>query len=114
VFYFGCVDRPGHYLFISDTREVWHKEDALPSSIYPKCDTGFCRRDINEKEGAANVAYVDGYTILAFWDRSVDKRGKSNSAFIEKGTFTFEEMIVKAKQEFPKVWARFTFEVCLA
>lgn len=122
--YFGCIQRPGHYLWRPglhfSSREV--KDKLERDGIYPKCDGGFCpgvyydvrrpwRRPREQIEGLAKVTHLNGWTILSFWDRSVDSRGGSNSTFLEQGTLTFDEMVAKAKEVFPTIWARFKFEV---
>jgi hypothetical protein len=51
------------------------------------------------------------WTALAFWDRSVDDRYGSNSVFILRGALSFEEAVTLAREQFPEVWARFSFTV---
>jgi len=65
----------------------------------------------DETEGRAFVTHRAGLTVLAFWDRSGDKRGNSNTAFIVPGTLTFAQMVRVARFTWPGVWARFTFSV---
>lgn len=64
-----------------------------------------------EKQGAAALVHTDGWTILAFCDRSVDSRPGSNANFVAPGTLSFEEICDLADQYFPKVWARFTYPI---
>jgi len=120
VIYFGCIGEPGHYLFRPDLQhsssQVKHLLEV--AGIYPRCDGGFCPMgekkrmwEVNQVEGHARVTHFNGYTILSFWDRSVDKRNNSNSTFIEEGTHNFNRMVEMAKLDFPSVWERFTFEV---
>jgi hypothetical protein len=48
-----------------------------------------------------------GYTALAFWDYTVDKRGGCNSVFFAPSlTISAEELVEGAKKAFPQVWAR--------
>lgn len=54
---------------------------------------------------------MPGWTMLTFWDRTIDERSGSNSAFILRGRLTFEETVTIAKAIFPKIWSRFPFEV---
>jgi len=90
------------------------------AGIYPKIDGGFCpgmedddtrHHDVKQVQGHARLTHHNGWTILAFWDRTGDSRGNSNSAFLEQGEHSFDEMVAKAKATFPKIWERFTFEV---
>jgi hypothetical protein len=126
LFYFGCWNEPGHHLWTRHRRFA-SGPDACPESFSngKHLDTGFCpkpgaRSARNERyysgpqtEGSAALHHLDGWTILSFWDRSVDKRGGCNSAFVVRGEHTFEDVVGLAKTWFPSVWARFKFEVRL-
>lgn len=117
-FYFGCRNHEaGHYLQDASGRGVY--EDSLPKDFPVKhhvLDAGLLppyQAREKQVEGLAQLAHIGGWTILAFWDRSVDKRYGCNSAFVFRGTLTFEETKAKAAAMFPKIWGRFTFEVKL-
>lgn len=106
MYYFGCWEEPGHYLVDERMRSV-------PWELCPvgyEIDTGFCPKG-PEIEGKALLHFVNGWTILAFWDRSVDTRGKCNSAFLWEGKHEFDEMLAESKKKFPGVFAWFKFEV---
>lgn len=63
-------------------------------------------------EGIAALVYVRGWTVIAYWDRSGDKRGASNTAFAASGRHTFEEMLAAAKEQWPQIFQRHArFEV---
>lgn len=118
--YFGCISRAGHWLHRpGGMRSSASVTQALEKAgIFPKVDGGFCpgmdgkrHHEVKQVEGHAKVTHYNGWTILAFWDRTGDKRDNSNSAFIEQGERTFNEMLAMAKKTFPQVWERFTFEV---
>ena len=111
LFYFGCKDSAGHYL--------WEG----PNEIYPQtishrigannANTRFFERmdavyapGRTEKEGVYQEVDIDGFKILAWWDRTVDKRPGSNSALIGWGFNTSEEMIEAAKIIYPWVMSR--------
>lgn len=135
MFYFGCwTDRTGrseigHYL-----RDRWgHRPRDLDSLDWPDAfgddgwflDLRFCPnvgpslpRPASpwvskgpQVEGEAALHHVEGWTVISFWDRSVDTRGGCNSAFLQRGTWTFEEMVAQARILYPQIWARFKFEV---
>jgi len=53
------------------------------------------------------------WTLIQFWDRTGDSRGNSNSSFIAPGELTFEEVVARAKETFPELFKRFTFELTL-
>jgi hypothetical protein len=114
--YFGCwsKDMLGHHLYDREGRKE-RTDPFITSWGGTKLDSGFCETEGRyEIEGAAKLTVERGWTVLAFWDRSADDRGKSNAAFLAEGHFTFEQMVVQAKAEFPTVWKRFTFEVKLS
>jgi hypothetical protein len=105
--YFGCrrAGECGHYAFTQTGRQYGHNEhwiDLLDGMFQPEGP---------EIEGVARLHHLNGMTILAFWDRSGDSRPASNSAFVLKGKLTFAEALAEAKQRFPWVFERFTFEV---
>jgi hypothetical protein len=111
-YYFGCWDGPGHYL--RDTHGRMMRESTIPTDFPcpPNCFDGcFLPPKLPELEGRASLVHLNGWTILAFWDRSVDKRGKCNSAFILRNYHDFDEAKRLAQVCFPQVWKRFTFEV---
>lgn len=124
-YYFGCQGEPGHYFWTSDgTRQYSRAEQIVGPNIYPRIDGGFCpnasedrmkpwRRTGPEVEGEAALHFVDGWTIISFWDRSVDKRGACNSNFIVRGVHSFKEVLRIARENFPQVLDRLKFEIKL-
>lgn len=115
-YYFGCHRRPGHFLWTPGMQEASSLvERRLPIPLQPNVlDTGYAPLG-PEIEGLALLHRVHAWTVLAFWDRSVDTRGKCNSAFLFRpNTLTFEQVVEHAKVIFPEVWGRFTFSVVLA
>lgn len=122
VFYFGCHREAGHYWWRPGMRSLRSEETAgVPWGYW--VDSILCpgyvknepyRRSKPEIEGEALLHHKDGWTALAFWDRSVDKRGGCNSNFFAEGTHSFDEMVKIAQEHFPEVWKRFPFEVRLA
>jgi hypothetical protein len=114
VFFFGCWDQAGHFMFgpggrhVRDERRAtpWESHDAVlcPGYVGPY-DNG------PQVEGEAGLHHKDGWTALCFWDRSIDGRGGCNSGFYAEGTYGAAAMIEIAREHFPTVWARFPFEV---
>lgn len=108
VYYFGCWGGIGHHLWTTrgNFAEVCHSwgsnEYGLDGRLTPT-DT--------KHEGVARLVHKDGWTALAFWDRSVDRRGGSNSVFLFDAALTFDDAVNEAKRAFPSVWARFKFDV---
>jgi hypothetical protein len=84
----------------------------LPSErTVSRLDGVFAPKGIDEKEGVAVLAKLEGFTVLAFWDRSADERFASNSAFLSRQSQTFDEILAEAKQKFPQIFDRFDFEI---
>jgi hypothetical protein len=120
VLYFGCGNHgdAGHYFWQSDTRS-FDDHTAKTSLPWKTVDGTLCpyarkhgstpRKQ--QIEGLAAVRHEDGWTALAFWDRSADRRFGSNSVFIAQGTHDFARMVELAKFYFPRTWERFRFEV---
>lgn len=62
-------------------------------------------------QGQAALVHVSGWTVIAYWDRSQDKRGASNSAFAAEGECSFAELLEAARRQWPWVFERQAFEV---
>ena len=115
-YYFGYTERGGgHYL-----RERYgHAGDKLAREAaaalgVADLDTALCwnagaRRE--EIEGLALLTQRGGWSALAFWDRSGDARPGSNTAFLVRGTLTFEQIVRVARFRWPQIWRRFAFQV---
>jgi hypothetical protein len=114
VYYFGCLGNVGHYL---------HAPGGIRAQ-YSRVPVGFpgawagggldgtlLDNKRSEVQGLGRLHHLQGWTALAFWDRSVDNRPGSNSAFVAKGTHSFQGMLALSRKARPQVFARFTFEV---
>jgi hypothetical protein len=110
-YYFGCHERAGHYLWT----EKGSMADRIAKSVLPFrytiLDAGLLPEVGEQVEGEGTIVHFPKWTIISFWDRSVDKRGGCNSAFLIRGHWTFGEAVEIAREKFPWVWSRFTFEV---
>lgn len=119
-YYFGCRDHAGHCLYDAAGGTM------VQSVRYPgnnpwglEIDGGLCPggRDhrsadgVEQPEGRALIHRKDGWTALAFWDRSLDPRPNSCSVFLVEGTHDFASMLTLAKRYFPMVVARFKFQI---
>lgn len=119
VLYFGCWGGSGHYLF--DARGGSPENETLPAELRrSRLDGAYApvfalrpgsRYDREQPEGKARLAHVAGWTVLAFWDRSCDGRGASNSAFLLESRLDFAGALLLARATFPSIFQRFTFEV---
>lgn len=89
--YFGCMDRPGHYLHDSSGRTVrdeQQKDKGFPWSL-ALMDGGLLkngkRPDIYDGKVYWTAGGLSFWYSFFWWDRSVDSRGASNSGFYVRG-----------------------------
>lgn len=125
VLYFGCWtsndgrSEGGHYLVNRFNQGVHERQHSWIAPFQRRIDGVYCpyaRKDHEyadgpQIEGAACLHHVHGWTVLAFWDRSVDKRGGSNSALLAPGEHSFDDMVELFQRFYPQIWARFKFKV---
>jgi len=103
IYYFGCRQVCGHYWHLGTSSlyegTPWwgEKSELLPE--YPQTQ-GIIRRTLFE-----------GWKVLSFWDRSVDKRPGSYSLFATNADLSNEEFLEQAKAEYPWVFDRLDFEL---
>lgn len=108
--FFGAwsPEKIGHYFYPRGNPiarkmewEISHKIDAcLLGSIW-----------FDQTQGEYVRAVVDGWVVLSFWDRTGDSRFGSNSAFLFNYDAPDAELLEHAKQQFPTISRRFTFEL---
>ena len=123
-YYFGWHKGAGHGFSakgLPSTSARYALEHKIEAQLGSGIDSRFCwnsaksTRDQydarDETEGRAFVTRLNGLTVLAFWDRSGDERGASNTAFICPGTLTFAQIVRVARFAWPGVWSRFHFAV---
>lgn len=119
-YYFGCIGRPGQYMYKRGAHSAYDEENIITAAFggidgrlcwnsAPAGQKQYDRRD--ETEGRAFLTRRGGWTAIAFWDNSADRRGNVSSAFFVRGDLTFAQMVRVARHQWPQVWARFTFEV---
>jgi len=115
MFYFGAWDAAGHYLFNERglmMREHEHEAKDFPWNVRgTDIDCELTPQRNNQHLGEALVHHKAGWTALAFWDRSVDRRPNSNSVFFAEGTFGLEEMVALARVRFAERWQKLGFDV---
>lgn len=128
-YFWGCWNgRTGHYLWFATLGryEPCRHNGVLPwpqidgaltpgnragSSLYAATDNYV--RPEEQIEGQAKLHHRDGWTALAWWDRSVDSRHGSNAALFARGTFTADEMLALGRQVFPAAMARFKYQIAV-
>lgn len=114
VYFFGCWNRPGHFLYDVSGRMVHSQRlpaelqmgkldsPAFEATPTPHQPLGVTRlQHITPREGAPAV-----WTALSMWDRSGDTRPGSHSIFLALGVFTEDEMWAIAARDFPEVVKR--------
>jgi hypothetical protein len=111
IFYFGCIEDKGHYL--------WQKEQdgniVFARYVHPdfanrfgangtKLDGTFCPP---EQSGTLSWmgSQVGPWVIISWWDNSVDHRPGSHSTFVTRHG-THDELFERAKKDWPEVFAR--------
>lgn len=109
LFFFGAWDEAGHYLRDVNGRMLW------PSQIGPwtlgQLDGDLQPKDPQQSQGEAMLHQADGWTALAFWDRSVDQRMGSCSVYVADAPLSFDEIVELAKSRFGHRWDRMPFAV---
>lgn len=112
--YFGCLRETGHYMFYSEHAQMINDPTDLEKktgikanlkSIFWGIDGGFVPEG-TIKQGDAKESVVPPFRIVAWHDYTIDKRGKSNSAFLGVGYGSAEEMLADAAFMFPSVIKR--------
>lgn len=111
-YFYGCqTGRIGHYMFepgmafIVRCSTPW-RAAAIDGAMQPGCGPGVPCWRVEQRQGVAVLHHKDGWSMLSFWDRSVDDRYNSNGNFIIEGEHSFEAMCEFAEQLFPEVWSR--------
>lgn len=116
VFHFGCSNHEsGHYLHSPEIPRDLEERRALSNITRTnpwgrQIDGGLCPKN-TQMEGYALIHRKDGWTALAFWDRSVDSRPGSNSVFLADVDCDFAELLRVAYENFPDIVARFRFPI---
>lgn len=110
-FYFGVQGEIGHYLYVGTRRfNERYLPDDFPVAPYV-LDGRLLPPMLPKVEGRAELICLKQWTILTFWDSSFDKRSGSSSTFLIRGVVDFDTAVSVAKGQYPKIWARFKFEV---
>ena len=113
-FYFGCLGHLGHFLYNIHGHSVYGKH--MPSGFpwdEALMDAGLLingkRPDVVDGKVYWTCGGAEGFWYAFYWwDRSVDKRGRSNSGFYVRG-FGYQEAqeaFDYACAQFPSVVAR--------
>ncbi len=121
LFYFGPLYEPGHYLHDQSHRRIW--PDRIGPWRVGELDGGLCpnvdpvhvwARTGPEVEGDALLHHKDGWTALAFWDRTVDTRPACCSVYVADAVLSFDDIVARAQDAFKKRWDMMKFPVRLS
>ena len=126
LYFFGCRNNhAGHYLTLSPMmRDTPLRYFELAAVLGRHPDTEFCygvdklvrgewRRTKPEIPGAAALHHVNGWTVLSWWDRSVDSRPGGNASLIAEGTFTEEEILQLGREHFGPFLERMAYKIAV-
>lgn len=104
IFYFGCIDRSGHALFGPGETPVRYGQLDRDFGSVGRLDGTFCPTEIGG--GKFTISTRPPWTIISWWDNSVDTRPGSHSTFIFQGYDSLGEFWWDAREKFPSVFAR--------
>lgn len=104
VFYFGCKDVPGHFIYSNRGSRMSYHDNPFGK----KLDGGLLSlKDIESNLGRLQEYSENGWTAIAFWDRSGDSRPGSNSVFFVHADVTMTELLAMARAQWPALFSRF-------
>lgn len=118
VYHFGVWgESPGHFTHGENGRRLdynhvgpWHGIDGRlpPGGRYKDVEGAAALHyyDVTEAAAGADLSKRVIWTAIAFWDRSGDERGNSNTAFFVARKCSFQEMCDLAKERYPDQWKR--------
>jgi hypothetical protein len=121
VYFWGCVQSVGHYLWgfkggrlanvRHDGRVPWKLVDGV---LCPGADHNGYAESYRQVEGQAKLHHRDGWTALAWWDRSVDRRGGANAALFARGVLPAQEVVRLGRDRFQFVMQRFDYPIIVS
>lgn len=121
VFYFGALgNNSGHGCLESTlggarNANYYDVVKTLGNGAYVQLDGGLAPQlaPWRHRQGAAALSRRGGFTVLAWWDMTVDGRPASNSAIIAEGEHGFADMLQLLVDHFPAVMARQTSSISI-
>jgi len=101
IFMFGCWRGRGHHWWDSSGQFLrapdgwpWRAEPA------PRLDR------LEQREGVPHFLTPPAWSVVSFWDRSIDSRQTSFTAFAMPGEHSQEVVLRRAHEAFPTIWPR--------
>lgn len=113
-YYFGCHLQSGHYFWKPGMKKTnLGYRDMVNDLPFSDIDGGLApAKGEGQIEGIAKLSHKDGWTALAFWDRSVDHRPGSHSTFLfHAAELPFAVALALARETYPEVFARITYDI---
>ena len=115
--FFGCwsPEKIGHYLYPPHGLSVgscpagddWMFDcKYAPGYGAPQYGRPALPSELPQPLGVWRRTVINGCTVIACWDRSADKRGSCNAAFIVEGEHDIASVLAIARQHFPDQVAR--------
>lgn len=119
VFFHGVNKAIGHYWHGPRDSYIGHRDVVTPwggidGVLAPRKGSGLGYADDGSEfeQGQAALHHANGWTALAFWDRSgADKRDACNSVFVVQAEVDFDTMVALVKREHPTIFARFPWPI---
>jgi len=108
--YFGCWGGPGHFVFDRNKRSL-SREEMPPMALRSESlDGSRVFLPWPEIPGNGRLTYLiregDCVTVLAWWDRTFDKRGACNAAIQCSGWETFDFLWDRFSRVYPALAAK--------
>lgn len=105
VYYFGCINQPGHYMWHPRNQQQVRATLNQPWGDHIDCRV-FDTSPMKYKAGRIHHVQKDGWSLLYFADYSVDNRPGSHSTFCINKLMTAEELLQEAQAQWPNVFLR--------
>jgi hypothetical protein len=108
IYYWGCWEQAGHHLWSRHPGQPPHA--ALPRWLAQpwrtRLDAGLLAAIEPGPPVQLVYAQLDGWTAIAWWDRTVDDRPGSNSAFLAPELLSEDEILARAQVDWPEIFVR--------
>jgi hypothetical protein len=100
--YFGCIGGLGHRVHTPGGKQISESNlDNCPWSIGEM--ELLPPKGISQRQFEASYHTKNGWSAIAYWDRTVDPRMNSKSVFMVEGEFNFEQVVEIMCRKFPGV-----------
>ncbi len=110
-YFFGCLRETGHNLYPPE--KYGGAPDKGQTPWGNEMDSGLAPHVGVQRQGGMAIHHKSGWTLISWWDRTVDTRGNSNSAFMAEGNYRFDEMVNYLEALWPEVHNRQPVELFL-